>query len=297
MNNWDDLRHFLALARHGSLNGAARTLGVDQSTVFRRLRSLEDYLGTQVFDRRKHGRYELTAAGENLVAQARHMEEATFNIDREVRGHDLELSGRIRLTTAEDIAVELLPTHLRRFQQSYPDIAVEVITANRYFNLGRGEADIAIRPGESSSEDRIVPHRVCRTFFGLYASRDYLDAAGTPQSWEELVDHRVLRWKDDLTEDGFAGILSDYGDQRLSTGSNSLMAQRAMAEHGLGIAFLPDFVGCASSELVRVMPEARIDSGFIWILYHDELRHVARIRAFVDFMIDALRADPNLDAD
>ena len=297
MDNWDDLRHFLALARHGSLSGAAGALGVDQSTVFRRLRSLEDYLGTQVFDRRKHGRYELTAAGENLVAQAQQMEEATFNIDREVRGRDLELSGRIRITTAEDIAVELLPAHLRRFQQTYPDIAVEVITANRYFSLGRGEADIAIRPGESSSEDRIVPHRVCRTFFGLFASRDYLDSMGTPRSWEELTDHRVLRWKDDLAEDGFAGILSSYGDQSLSTGSNSLMSQRAMAEQGLGIAFLPDFVGGNSTRLVRIMPEARIDSGFIWILYHDELRRVARIRAFVDFMIDALRADPNLESD
>jgi len=295
MDNWDDLRHFLAVSRQGTLNAAARSLGVDQSTVFRRLRSLEQNLGTQVFDRRKHGKYELTPAGERLAAQARQMEEATFKIDREVRGHDLELNGLIRVTTAEDVAVLLLPPHLRAFQQKYPDISVEIITDNRYFSLGRGEADIAIRPGESSSEDRIVPRRISRAFFGLYASRDYLDAAGSPTSWQALAGHRVIRWKNDLAGDGFAGMLNQYGDEGTASGSNSLMAQRAMAENGLGIAYLPEFVGEEGTELVRVMPQVRIDSGYIWMLHHDELRHVARVRAFVEFMIEALRSDSRLN--
>lgn len=295
MYNWDDLRHFLAVSRHGSLSAAARSLGVDQSTVFRRLRSLEQYLGAQVFDRRKHGKYELTAAGESLANQARRIEEATFNIDREVRGQDLGLSGRIRVTTAEDIAVVLLPPHLQAFEQKYPEISVQVITGNRYFSLSRGEADIAIRPAESSTEDRVVPRRICRTFFGLFASRGYIEAAGSPASWQDLGSHKVIRWTDDLAEDGFANILNEYGNPDLATGSNSLMTQRAMAENGMGIVFLPEFVGRIGTDLVRVMPEKRIDSGFIWMLHHDDLRHVARVRAFVDFMTEAFRSDPDIN--
>ena len=295
MYNWDDLRHFLAVSRHGSLNAAARSLGVDQSTVFRRLRSLEQYLGTQVFDRRKHGKYELTAAGESLAIQAGLIEEASFNIEREVRGQDLELSGKIRVTTAEDIAVVLLPPHLQAFEQKYPEISVEVITGNRYFSLSRGEADIAIRPATSSSEDRVIPRRICRTFFGLFASSSYIEAAGSPSDWQELANHKVIRWIADLAEDGFANILNEYGDPELATGSNSLMTQRAMAERGMGIAFLPEFVGRIGTDLLRVMPQVRIDSGFIWMLHHDDMRHVARVRAFVDFMTEAFRDDPGIN--
>ena len=295
MDNWDDLRHFLAVSRLGSLNAAAKSLGVDKSTVFRRLRSLEKYLGTQVFDRRQHGKYELTAAGESLATQAQQIEEATFNIDREVQGQDLDLSGTIKVTTAEDIAVVLLPRHLLAFEEAYPAISIELLTANRYFSLGRGEADVAIRPGESSSEDRVIPRRICQTYFGLFASPGYLDKYGEPGNREDLSRHRIVRWKGELTEAGFDSLIEHYEQPGAVHGSNSLMAQCAMAEAGLGIALLPDFVGQMNDKLVPVLPDIRIDSGYIWLLHHDEMRRVARVRVFVDFMFEALRRDPNLN--
>jgi len=294
MQNWDDIRHFLAVVRHGSLGSAAQDLGVDQSTVFRRLRSLENYLGTQVFDRRKHGRYELTAAGESLAAQARRIEAATFNIEREVRGQDLELIGRVRVTTAEDVAVVLLPRHLAEFQQRYPSISIELLTANRYFSLGRGEAEVAIRPGESSDEDRVIPRRICRNNLGLYASDAYLETAGEPRSREDLAAHRVIRWRGNLAGGGFDSIFDNGDAQGAMQGSNSLMAQCAMAEAGIGIVLLPVFVGRASSRLLRILPQIQIDAGCLWLLHHHDLRRVARVRAFVDFMYQALQTNPLL---
>ena len=285
MKNWDDLRYFLAISRLGSLSAAAAALAVDQSTVFRRLRALETDLDTQLFDRRQHGKYELTAAGENLLRRADEIENATFNIEREVQGQDLQLSGRIRVTTPEDIAVVLLPELLQRFQQAYPAISIELLTANRFFSLSRGEADVAIRPGDHGAEERVIPRRVCRTFLGLFASPDYLQRNGVPRREGDLASHRLIGWAGELDIQAFTGLFTAVDNEY---GSNSLMAQRAMAENGMGIALLPGFAGALSDRLEPVLPRLRIDSGHIWILHHDDLRHAARVRAFVDFMHDGL---------
>jgi len=295
MESWDDLRHFLAIVHHGSLNAAAKSLGVDQSTVFRRLRSLENYLGTQVFDRRHHGRYELTAAGESLLEQASHIELATFNIERDVRGRDLELSGTIRVTTADDIALAILPRHLSEFQRLYPSISIDLLTANRYYSLGRGEADVAIRPGYSSDESRVIPRKICSSSLALFASPGYLEQAGTPRRSSDLEAHRLIGWCGDLSPDGFSNFIDRVRAADSVYNSNNLVVHRAMAEAGLGIAYLPEFFGAASDKLQPVLPEFREDSEYIWILQHDDLRHAARVRAFVDFIIEAFRQDPALN--
>ena len=294
MKNWDDIRFFLAVVRAGSLSAAARSLAVDQSTVFRRLRALESDLGTQLFDRRQHGKYELTVAGESLYHRAGEIESATFNIEREVQGRDLQLSGRIRVTTPEDIAVILLPRLLADFHRRYPSISIELLTANRFFNLSRGEADVAIRPGEHGAEGRIVPKQVCSICFGLFATETYLGGQGMPRNAADLDHHHLIGGSAELGDLPFDQFVAERRDPSEAYGSNSLMAQRAMAEQDIGIAFLPEFVGEHSDRLVRVLPRLRVDSGQIWILHHDDLRRAARVRAFVDYMYDALRALPAL---
>jgi DNA-binding transcriptional LysR family regulator len=294
MKHWDDIHHFLAIVRGGTLQAAATELGVDQSTVFRRLRALETYLGTHVFDRRHRGRYELTQAGETLVVQAQRIEDAMHDIEHRVRGKDLQLSGRIRVATAEDMAVSLLPSYLRAFEREHPEISIEILTANRYFSLARNEADVAIRPGYSTDEERIFTRRICRTCMGFYASADYLARYGKPRSHEDLADHNVIEWREDLARDNFFGEFSDWFGNARQHGSNSLLSIRAMAVEGLGMALLPEFLGADDNRLQRVLPEVRIDSGYIWLLHHSEMRHNARIRAFTDFIYTALRADPRI---
>ena len=294
MKNWDDIRFFLALARSGSLSAAAKSLAVDQSTVFRRLRALETNLGAQLFDRRHHGKYELTVAGESLFRRAGEIESATYNIEREVQGQDKQLSGRIRVTTPEDIAVVLLPGLLADFKRQYPSISIELLTANRVFNLNRGEADVAIRPGEHGAEGRIVPRQVCDIWFGLYATENYLRSQGMPRHESDLDHHPMIGWSGELGGMAFSEFIASRSSPKESFGSNSLMTMRALAEQDLGIAFLPEFIGDHGDRLVRVLPRLRIDSGHIWILHHDDLRRAARVRAFVDFMYSQLRELPAL---
>ena len=294
MQNWDDIRHFLTIVRTGSLLAAAEDLGVDQSTVFRRLRALEDQLGTHLFDRRHRGRYQLTAAGENLIEQATRMEQAALDIDRQVRGQDLQLSGKIRVATAEDMAVTLLPRHLQAFEQAYPEIAIELLTANRYYNLSRNEADVAIRPGFSTNEERVIPRKICATSFGLYAGEDYLKRMGIPETREILKYHRVIEWREDLARDHFTDEAFEWFGSAYRYGSNSLLTIRALATEGLGVAILPEFVGNAEPKLQRILPQIKLDSGYIWLLHHDEVRHTTRFRVFSEFMLNALKNDPRI---
>ena len=294
MNNWDDIQHFLAIVRTGSLQAASDSLGVDKSTVFRRLRSLEDFLGTQVFDRRHRGRYELTRAGQKLVQQGQKIESAMHDIEHQVRGTDRELSGSIRVATAEDIAVTLLPPHLRNFEQQYPEITIELLTSNRYYSLARGEADVAIRPGFSTEEERVIPQRICLTRMGLYASQSYLQQYGYPENREQLKKHRLIEWRQELSRDGLFTEIARLFNTDKQFGSNSLLTISAMSLHGLGIALLPDFVGDATNGLRQVLPDWKIQEDNIWLLHHNETRHQARIRVFNEFIIDALRGDERL---
>ncbi|MEM7564130.1 MAG: LysR family transcriptional regulator [Pseudomonadota bacterium] len=294
MQNWDDIRHFLTIVRTGSLQAAATELEVDQSTVFRRLRALERQLGTHLFDRRQRGRYQLTVAGENLIEQASRMEEAALDIDRRVRGQDLQLSGNIRVATAEDIAVTLLPCHLQAFEQAYPEISVELLTDNRYISLSRNEADVAIRPGFSSNEDRVIPRKICPTSFGLYAGEDYLSRLGVPENIEMLKYHRVIEWRKELTREHFTDEAFDWFGSAYRYGTNSLLTLRALAIAGLGVAILPEFVGNDDPRLQRILPEIKLDSGHIWLLHHDEVRHTARFQVFSEFMFNALKNDSRI---
>ena len=294
MENWDDIRHFLAIVRLGSLQAAAVELNVDPSTVFRRLRALENYLGTHLFDRRHRGRYQLTQAGEILVDQANQIDDSMHEIEHRVRGKDLQLSGPIRVATADDLAVALLGRHLEVFERKHPEITIELLTDNRYYSLSRGEADVAIRPGSSSDEERVVPRRICRTCFGLYASSSYISRYGNPQSRQQLADHRVIEWRENLAREELGSEVFSWFNGSARHGSNSMLSVRALAAEGLGIAMLPEFLGADETRLQRVLPDLRIDSGYIWLLHHGEMRHSARVRAFNDFIFEALQSDSRI---
>lgn len=294
MNNWDDIRYFLAIVRLGSLQAAATEIGVNPSTVFRRLRTLEDYLGTHLFDRRRRGRYQLTQAGEILVEQARQIDDSMHDIEHRVRGKDLQLSGHIRVATAEDLAVALLARHLKAFERKHPEITIELLTDNRYHSLARGEAEVAIRPGYSTHEERVVPRRICRTCFGLYASPSYLAQYGDPQSRAQLANHRMIEWRENLAREEFASEIIGWFNDSGRHGSNGMLSVRALATEGLGIAMLPEFLGADEARLQRVLPDLRIDSGYIWLLHHGDMRHAARVRTFNDFIFEALQTDPRI---
>lgn len=158
--NWDDLRVFLAVARAGSLSGAARALSVNHSTVFRRIGAFEAALGVRLFERQSDG-YLLTPAGEELRDGALRIEEEIASLSRKVAGQDLRLSGAVRVTTIDMLAFGLLPRHLARFRDAYPGIEIELVVGNTMLNLSRREADVALRVGNTPPET-LVGRRVGR---------------------------------------------------------------------------------------------------------------------------------------
>jgi DNA-binding transcriptional LysR family regulator len=165
---WEDLRYFLAVAQAGNLSAAARSLGVNHATVFRRISSLEKNLGVRLFDRFPDG-YVLTAAGEEMVNSVSRIDERITSLSFRISGHDHRLTGTLRVSTTDSLGFILLQPHLYQFHQKYPQIRLELITNNEFFNLTRRHADVAIRPTRSPPEG-LVGRKVCVFPWGVYAS-------------------------------------------------------------------------------------------------------------------------------
>jgi DNA-binding transcriptional LysR family regulator len=294
-SNWNDLRSFLAIARQGSLQGAARTLGVNHSTVFRRLNALEARLGVRLFDRSPRG-YALTVAGEHMLASAERVEDEILGLERRLLGGDVRLSGGLRVTTTDTLVHGLLGPHLRAFQAAYPAIELELITGNAFFDLSKREADVALRPSRHPG-DAMVGRRLAGIAVALYGTRDYLAARSRPGSPAELAGHALI------IGDASLGHLpaTSWLAERTPAGApvlrcNSWLSQFAAARAGLGLAALPCFLADPSPELVRVLPPEPALAGELWLLTHADLRRTARVRAFMETLARSLRRErPRLE--
>lgn len=285
--SWDDLRVFLAVARAGSLSGAARTLGVNHSTVFRRIGAFEAELGVRLFERQPGG-YLLTPAGEELRDGALRVEEEIASLSRKVTGQDLRLSGTVRVTTIDMLAFGLLPRHLAAFRNAYPGIEIELVVGNVALNLSRREADVALRVGNAPAET-LVGRRVGRLAFAVYASADY----------------RARRPEPDLSLHDWIGFDSEHEalvrrvarflpEAKPMLRTNSVAAALSAAKAGMGLAPLPCGLADLEPDLVRIAPLHEDLTLDLWLLTHEDLRQTARIRAFLDFLAEALATEAPL---
>lgn len=285
IDNWDDLRLFLAVARAGTLSGAAREIGVNHSTVFRRIGAFEETLGVRLFDRLPNG-YALTAAGEAMQESALRVEEEIAALDRRVTGQDLRLSGVVRITTVDMLAQGLLPRHLLAFRRAYPGIEIELTVGNATLNLTRREADVALRVGNQPPET-LVGRRVGRLAFAIYGASDAGETREplAEQSWIGFdAEHAPL-------VRAFAGFLPDAHP---AFRVNSVAAAIAAARAGLGLATLPCAVADLDPDLTRIAPLPESFTLDLWLLTHEDLRRTARIRAFLDFMAETLAQEAPL---
>jgi len=189
--DWNDLKLFLAFARNGSTLAAAKALGVNQSTVHRRLAALEECLGRRLVERHLTG-YRLTALGEELRPYAERVEEAAAAFERHLASCDQELTGKIRVTCPAAVADRLARTPLiDAFHARYPDLRVELVMSERFLDLAKGEADIAIRAGKSP-DDALVGRKIAEGRWGVYASRSYVERHGRPERQEDIERHLVV---------------------------------------------------------------------------------------------------------
>ena len=286
-DNWDDLRVFLAVARAGSLSGAARSLGVNHSTVFRRIGAFERALEVRLFDRLPGG-YVLTAAGDEMRESALRVEAEIAALGRKVVGQDLRLSGTVRIATIDMLAVWLLPRHLAAFRAAYPGIELEVAVSNAAVNLSRHEADVALRVGNQPPET-LVGRRVGRLVFASYGPIGVTDRdKDIPLAERDWIgfesDHEALASR-------FARFLPKV---RPVFRVNSVAAAVAAAKAGIGLAPLPCGIADLEPDLVRIAQLPDAFSLDLWLLTHEDLRHTARIHALLDFLAEALAAEAPL---
>ena len=285
--DWEDVRYFVALARHRTLSATARALHVNHATVARRIASLETLLGHPIFDRRARG-YALTAEGKALVNHANAMNEAALSILRRLDA-GTELSGRVRLAAGRVLAERFLIDRLRAFHERYPAIDLEVIGGSRVVSLAKREADIALRYG-SPKDSELVARRVARLTFGLYASLDYRDKlkAGEPPVFIGFDENSEFVAEAQWLE-------RHFGDHRFSFRTSSQTTQAAAARAGYGIALLPKYV-VESHEpgLVGVVPGEHLPERDVWLIIRRDLTKVPRVRAVTDYLVELFQRERRL---
>ncbi|MDJ0939662.1 MAG: LysR family transcriptional regulator [Woeseiaceae bacterium] len=283
--NWDDLKVFLAIAEAGTLAGAARSLSVNHSTVFRRLNALEEGIGVRLFDRLPDG-YVLTPAGERMQALGRTAETAIQDIERELAGHDLAPTGVVRLTAAPDIASTIIPPAVLALRKSHPGIVVEVLAGDSDYDLNRREADIALR-ATSRPPENLVGRRlmgidwcVCGRSRDRRAPGTAAELSGRPMVG---ADSALLRLA------AFQWLEADYHDSIVAR-ANDLTTIASLIIAGVGYSVLPSNHRESGLKPLFKLPGT---SSEMWLLTHPDLRNVRRIRAVWDALVEAIGNDPN----
>jgi len=288
MIDWNDLRHFLAVAETGSTLAASRALGVNQSTVARRIAALEAELGLRLFDKTRSG-YRPTGSGQVLLARALEVEAAVQGFCRSAAGQDAGLAGSLRLATAEGIAYGLISPILDAFHRHHPGLRVTLLLDDHPVDLGRGTADVAVRAGKPG-DGTLVGRKLTNAAWAVYASRAYVAEFGAPVEPAELNAHRVIGFDGALGRIGAARWLDRVapGAETVSR-SNSILGHLLTVRSGYGIACLPVHIGDPEPDLLRVIGPLPELMGEFWLLTHPELREAAKVRAFFDFLTAEIR--------
>jgi DNA-binding transcriptional LysR family regulator len=290
MFNWNDLRYFVAVARHGSSTAAGRALAVDQSTVQRRLAQLEQRLGQAVVQKQPTG-YRLTAFGEQLLPHARRVEEAVVALQQAVQSSARELTGVVRVTCPEPIVARLTASPLlERFRALHPGLQVEFLMSDRYLDLAKGEADVALRSGDTV-DNALVGRKIGDSIWAVYAHRSYVARHGSPASVDDLRQHPLVGFDETLSGHRVAAWLREVAPgTRRAASANSVLGLVQSVKAGVGFGPLPIALGDAEPELVRVLgPVPELTR--IWrILTTRQFRRTPRVAAFFDFMVSEVKS-------
>jgi DNA-binding transcriptional LysR family regulator len=277
---WDDVRLVKSIADAKGLSGAAEQLGVNHSTVFRRLGSLEQSLGVTLFERRRGG-YALTAAGEEMLGLAERMEAEVDSFVRKLAGRELSPAGDLRVTTSDTLLVHFLTPILARFRTRFADVRLDIVLGNQALNLSRRDADVAIRATDHPPET-LVGRRVARIAWALYGRAEEF-REGAPDSpdlhrrpWVALGENFAAFKVVQQVREHVPGDCIVY---RI----NTVLGLAEAVEAGVGIGYLPCFIGDRRPTLIRLSANEPSFAADLWLLTHPDLRHSARVRAFLDF--------------
>ena len=276
--DWDHLRYFLILARAKTLTNAARIMGVEHSTVARRIQALEQSLGMQLFKREATG-YELTIEGLALIPRVEQMEQSFLQIEK-----PNPLQGRVRIGAPEGFGTAFLARLLAEFSQHYPLLTIDLIPVPKTIRLSHREADIVISIERPKSGPFIIT-RLTNYSLKLYGSQQYLQHNSPIRRVEDLSEHRFVDYIDDLV---YSSAL--YRLERLPLQltacfrSNSILAQQIAVSAGAGLAILPRFIAVDQPELQEVLSEDVNFTHTFWMLTLVDLQHEPKIKLVWDFL-------------
>lgn len=281
--DWDNLRVFLGVARARSALEASHTLGVDQSTISRRMKRLEADIGSKLFDRTSQG-HRLTSAGHRLLEHVEKLESTLTAVESDVFGDNMALTGEIRLGATEAFGSYFLAPHLAHFCTRHPSITVDLLPMPRSVNLSKREADASVtidRPTtDSFVTSKLTPYRLLP-----YATADYLRQQGSIRDVSDLASLRWIDYVDDLLfTDQQVSLRKWLPSARSFLRSTSVIAQFQAARSGLGIALLPCFLASREPALVPVLPDVVDVTRDFWLVAPAERRELARIKALWDYL-------------
>ncbi|PCI32299.1 MAG: LysR family transcriptional regulator [Alphaproteobacteria bacterium] len=287
MKNWDDIRIFLAVAREGSIRRAATSLKINHSTVSRRLSAFEEELNVRFFERMSTG-YLLTTAGEDLLSIAQNIEDKVAVADRNLLGRDNRMSGTLKVSLPTALSTSILIKEFATFCDLYPDVDLQLIHSYELADLGKRDADVAIRITNTPPET-LIGRKVVSMYSAVYISKEY---------WQKINDEnnpttpRWLSWSKRSEEDSYIkeSIFPNAPQLNFTTNPD---AMKASVKAGIGISSLACMIGDADSELMRLPPGIAAHHFDVWVLTHNDLRHTLRIKTFMDFTVKVLKKYKN----
>lgn len=274
---WDDLRIFLAVAREGSISGAAKRMNIEHSTVSRRMKALESQLGARLIERKKSG-YELSEAGEELKMAATKMEIEALEIEGALAGQEGRVAGELRVTAINNMASSVLMPLFASFTRKYPDVALHVQVSNKYVRLAERDADIAIRL-TNTPLDTLIGTKLANVASAIYGERSYVSAVQADKAEPKWLGVECCSFHRSWTN-------AACPEQNHNFFVDDTLLTLAALREGLGLAYLPCFMGDQDGLLERYRdPDPAHDLG-LWLLYHPDLRRTKRVTAFRQHMIE-----------
>jgi len=281
MEDWDDLRYFIAIAQNGSVTAAANKLGVNHSTVSRRIQGFENKHNVRLFERIPTG-YVMTQSAENIYQTALDIQQHCNAIERQLFGQDSRLQGKIVITAPNYIINEVLMPHVLGFQQHYPGVDLVFHSSPDLKNMAAREADIAIRLTAQPPET-LVGREVARTAYGLYATKSY---------WKNKTDkHKIILRTNDSHKPSW--LQNYFPDAEISFRADSIETMATAAMNNMGIAHIPCIIGDTQEKLFRIKRKLVPPVWGVWVLSHVDLRSTARIRVAREFLIKILLQQKN----
>jgi len=288
MENWDDIRIFLAVARQGGMASAAHGLNINHTTVARRLSALETALGTRLVVRTTSGAA-LTPQGRDFLHHAERMEAESLAAEQRLHSADGNVSGKVRLATREAFGAWLVCPKIHLLTERYPDLILELVSEARAFSLLKRDADITVTLSYPS-QSRVVVQKLTDYRLGLFASRRYLKEHGRIKSVEDLKSHNVIWYVDDMVDMKEQRYMQHIvANSRAGFRATNILAQYVAMASGVGVGIIPVYHAAQDRDLVRVLPNDIEEMRTYWLSVHPDVQSLPNVRAVIDFLVETVR--------